>query len=114
MRQDKPAIIISALMLAIAIVLIAASAGQCGQYTAAHGDSVYAAYMRDIPPMQQPEPYHITCIIRYDDIAYQRFTVRVLWHYFVASDQKFRIIPVDGRPFMADNVEPILNKEEVK
>jgi hypothetical protein len=93
----------------IAIILLAAWSGAWGgQWTHERGDSVYAAYLRDIPAVQQQEPYWITCIIRYDDIAYQKFTVQVRWHYLVAGTGKYRIIPVDGRPFAVDNIEPII------
>jgi hypothetical protein len=93
-------------MKILAIALLFVSVGLCGQYTREHGDSIYSAYLRDMPKEQQiQEPYYVTCIIRYDDIAYQRFTVKVRWHYFVVELNKYRIIPVDGRVFLCDNVE---------
>jgi hypothetical protein len=81
--------------------------GWTGQYTAVHGDSVYADYLSKMPEEQQQCPYYLTVIIRYDDIAYQKFTLLVKWHYFSDKLNKYWIIPVDGRPFAVDNVEPI-------
>lgn len=87
-------------------ILLLAAAGWGGQWTRERGDSIYAAYLRDMPAEQQQEPYWITCIIRYDDIAFQKFSCLVRWHYLIAGSGKFRVIPVDGRPFVCDNVQP--------
>lgn len=86
------------------LLMLAACAVYAGKFTEERGDSIYAAYLLEMPVEQQQEPYWITCIIRYDDIAFQKFTVLVRWHYFIAGSGKYRVIPVDGRPFACDNV----------
>lgn len=98
--------------LFILFIALMAAVAWGGQWTRERGDSIYAAYLRECPVEQQQEPYYLTCVIRYDDLAYQKFTLLVRWHYLIAQSGKYRVIPVDGRPFSCDNVSTIIERTE--
>lgn len=50
--------------------------------------------------------YKVSVIFRYDDLNYRCYTLMVRWHY-KRPDGKYQVVPVDGRPFMCDNVDPL-------